>query len=164
MRKRKVAVVVSRKIKHAHAKPVWKLLVFLCIFTWIRQQMCLSKSYTMQAARLNFVAEPNSFATSQAEPAQDHPKKPKSQEATQRTSHSTRQPHATPETRRRHKSRAPRNPQITPRQPQDPKTTTRNSKQPQRAQTTPNNQSSLIQETQTQSKHKIVSKNKQKTT
>ena len=81
-----------------------------------------------------------------------------------RTSHSPRQPHATPKARRSHKSRAPRNPQINPRQPQDPQTTTSNSKEPQRTQTTPNNQSSLIQETQTQSKHKIASKNKQKTT
>ena len=55
----------------------------------------------MQTARLNSAAYRKCFATSQAEAAQDHPRKPK-QETRDNPKNLTqpREPHATPETRR----------------------------------------------------------------
>ena len=112
----------------------------------------------MQAARLNSVAKPNCFATSQAEAAQDHPRKPKAPEAAPRTSRSPRQPHATPETRRPQKSRAPRTSQIT----RNSHRTADSHRQLQAAPASPNNPRQPEQTDPSNSDPKKTQKNKQK--
>ena len=134
---------------------------FLCFFAYLHElddKWNLSKSYTMQAARLNSVAKPNCFATSQAEPAQDHPRKPKAPETTPRTSRSPRQPHATPKTRRPQKSRAPRKSQIT----RNSHKTANSHKQLQATPASPNNPRQPEQPNPRNSDPKKTQKNKQK--